>query len=258
MQEQVRKLTGENQIMKMKNYEKDIYLENIKENNVREIENIKEMHKAELKLLGDKIDNQEIVVNFVFSVLKKGETMMKSRQNVIEVQSAYIEEKEEILGQCKALKETVSEQKEVITSQTSRILELEKTITSNEQLKVAFEKISQNLAEKNDCDNPALVTSITEGLAKQKENIDLLASSMKHNDKLESSYEDLKESFSNLTSETDEYSSLISHYQTLLQNQSETITMLQGMVTGIRYQEENDLVVSGSPCKRLPLPPTTG
>jgi len=194
-------------------------------------------------------------LNFVFSVLKKGENMMQSRQNVIEAQSAYIEEKEAMFGQCNTLQETVSEQKEVIATQSSKISELEKTITSNEELKVAYEKISMNFVEKNNCDIPAWVASITEGLTSQKKSIDHLTSSMQHNDKLESSCEGLNESFSNLVWETNENSSLISHYQALLQKQSETITMFRGILTGIRYQEENGLTVSGSPCECLPLPP---
>jgi len=214
--------------------------------------------KAEIKLLNQNIKSQEIIVNFVFGVLRKGENMMRSKQNVIEAQSVYIEEKEAMLGQYKALQETVSKQKEVIETQSSKISELEKTISSNEQLKVAYEKISKSVVENNNCNDSDLVTSMTEGLTSQKENIDHLTSSMQHNDKLESICKDLRESFSNLVWETNGNFSLISHYQTLLQNQSETITMLQGMVTGIRYQEENGLVVSGSPCECLPLPPTTG
>ena len=114
------------------------------------------------------------------------------------------------------------------------------------------------IANSEYCDDKELVTSMAEGLTSQQENIDHLTSSMQHNDKLESICEDLKEGFSKLVWKTNENVSLISHYQTLLQKQSESITMLQGMVTGIRYQEENGLVVSGSPCECLPLPPTTG
>jgi len=162
-----------------------------------------------------------------------------------------------MLGQCKALQETVSEQKNIIASQSSKISELEKTITSNEQLKLAYENISMNFGEKNNCDISAWITSMAEGLTKQRENIDLLTSSMQHNEELESSCQDLKGSFSNLGWESKGNSSLISHYQTLIQKQSETITMFRGMMRGFRYYEENGQVVYGSPspCQCLPLPP---
>merc|ERR1719233_2139770 len=232
-------------------------IQNLQQDRLAEkLKNAEEIHEAELKLLRDKIKKQEIILNFVLSVLKKGEIMMKSRQNVIEVQSAYIEEKESMLGQCKALQDTVSEQQELIASQSSKISELQKTITSNEQLKVAYEKIRIDFGEKNNCDISDWVTSMAEGLARQRENINLLTSSMQHNDKLESSCRDLKESFSKFRWESKENSSLISHYQTLLQKQSETITMFRSKMTGFEYHEENGLVVYGSPCECLPLPPT--
>ena len=248
MQKDVEKLKEEHK--KILQETRDAFI-NKRNKNKKEAQNM----KAEIKLLDDKIKSQEIIVNFVFSILRKGEDLMKSRQNVIEAQSVYIDEKEAMLGQCKALQETVSEQKEVIETQSSKISELEKTISSNEQLKVAYEKISKSVVENNNCNDSDLVTSMTEGLTSQKENIDHLTSSMQHDDKLESICEDLKESFSNIVREKNENFTLVSHYQTLLQKQSKTITMLQGMVTGISYQEENGLVVSGSPCE---CPPTTG
>merc|ERR1712098_213996 len=136
-------------------------------------------------------------------------------------QSAYIKEKEKQLGQCKILQETVSQQKTVIETQTTKISDLEKTVTSNEDLKLAYEKINESFVTKTDCDIPPWVSSITEGLTKQQETIILLKSSIQQNEKLESGCKDLKKSFPKLAWETNENTTLISHYQTLVLKQSQ-------------------------------------
>ena len=208
-----------------------------------------------------KIDDKQHLVDYVMNVLQKGEQMMQLRQNVIDKQAQYIDDKNKKLEECQIMKNdikaTLIENQETLRNHTR----LENMLKTNDRLTSAYERINKDNVAKNNCTIPGWVSGLTEALSVQKEQIDELTSHIGENSKIEEQLSKIHEEILRIDIPvSSENITLMSNYHSLLKQQSTSISMFRNIMSNtqnttcaLRYAEDdNGILLSAKTCHCLP------
>jgi len=233
-------------------------IENIRAEYEEKIKRINETNEEQDNIFINEIENKKMLVKYVIDVLEHSDKMLDEWQNTVKQQSYEIDESNRNMKEYGKIMEIAFESHKTITKQEEAIKQLEQVIINNQDLTNSYKTLAAKDLTKTS------FSSLMSIVIKQETQIEAQTEYFKNKDEIKEhvmTIEKLMKSFhTTVSNNTDE---LLSHYQELLEKQSNSISMLRKVVinkdssrTGLNYEEDGDgNIVSVSPCSCLPTPP---
>jgi len=228
-------------------------------------EEIKKLKREKQELAGE-VQNNNILIRFLSTLLKNNEKQLKVTRELIQTQNnklrilgeerkAYQEENQVHLRQAYL-------QADIILSQESQKEELKEALKIDKTLTKTYCNLTQLTSENTLNNYPVYVQQMSKALVDQSENLDKLRSFFDGENKLETYMlevlEEMKNLNATLTSETAELD-LSSELMAMVEAQAESLESMKPAVSyvvnnnkGLQYQEIEGELVPISTCECIP------